>query len=85
MEPTADIIAAAVAKALAEAEEARRAKLNETHIKYYHKKKGDPDFEARLKQERARYYQKYRDRIKAKNLQAYYDAKAKPNSDPVPA
>ena len=75
METTSDIIAAAVENALAQAHASHREVMNQAKRRYYLAHKDEPEFIAKVKEQKARYYQKYRDRIKTKNLQAYYNSK----------
>jgi len=44
--------------------------------KYYHTHKNDPDFQERIRINKANYYQNHRDEIKAKCLKRYHDKKA---------
>ena len=44
--------------------------------KYYHVHKDDPDFQERTRINKANYYERHKDRIKAKCLKYYHDKKA---------
>ena len=45
-------------------------------LKWYYAHKDEPDCKARLKQSRADYYQRNKDRLKAQMLEKYYIQKA---------